>query len=110
LFVVLGGPLPILEPKEKSSLPLLIIFELEPTMAQYEGMLLHLLEVSQCLWHLQSMLSKGWQCNTIKLSHEEKTSYQLVDTVATLLAVLHVLECAIKMVALQLNEAPPLRK
>jgi hypothetical protein len=30
--------------------------------------------------------------------------------VATLLAVLHVLECATKFVALQLNEAPPLQK
>jgi hypothetical protein len=46
----------------------------------------------------------------MKRSHEEKTSYQLVDTVATLLAVLHVLECATKMVAFQLNEAPPLGK
>jgi hypothetical protein len=46
----------------------------------------------------------------MKRSHEEKTSYQLVNTVATLLAVLHVLECATKTVALQLNEAPPLGK
>jgi hypothetical protein len=30
--------------------------------------------------------------------------------VATLLAVLHILECATKFVALQLNEAPPLGK
>jgi hypothetical protein len=56
------------------------------------------------------MLSKGCQYNTMKRSHEEKTSYQLVDTVATLLAVLHVLECSTKTVAVQLNEAPPLRK
>jgi hypothetical protein len=73
-------------------------------------MILHLLEVGQCFWHLQSMLSKGCQCNAIKRSQEEKTSYQLIDTVAALLAVLHVLECSTKTVALQLNEAPPLRK
>jgi hypothetical protein len=47
LLIVLGGPLPILEPKEEANLPLLIIFELEPTMAQCEGMLLHLLEEAQ---------------------------------------------------------------
>jgi hypothetical protein len=46
----------------------------------------------------------------MKQSYEEKTSYQLIDTVTTLLAVLHILECTTKTVALQLNEAPPLQK
>jgi hypothetical protein len=49
LFIVLDGPLSILVPKNKASLPLFIIFELEPTMAQCECMLLYLLEVAQCL-------------------------------------------------------------
>jgi hypothetical protein len=52
IFIVLGGPLPILLPKLEASFPLLKIFELEPTMAQCERMLLNLLEVGQSLWNL----------------------------------------------------------
>jgi hypothetical protein len=46
IFSVLGGPLSVLIPKLEAIFPLGKVFEFEPTMAQYERMLLNILEVA----------------------------------------------------------------
>jgi hypothetical protein len=46
IFIVLGGPLSVLIPKLEAIFPLGKVFEFETTMAQYERMLLNLLEIA----------------------------------------------------------------